>query len=281
MPKNQEDKRYDTAKYGNMTNEELEEILRLDTEVGECEELDADEILCILDVLAEKDEACDDKTVQQAWGSFQQNYMPESKRKDVFLKGAHRSSRRWIALAVSIAIVICIPVVGGAVGWEPISRTIANWTKDFFSFSKIEEEDPVTAYKFETDNPGLQQLYDTVVAGGVTDPVVPMWLPEGYELTRISRQNIKDTIRIAAAFEKENEKIVISYRISAEMMSGRYEKSDVPVEEFEVNGVSYYIFKNKEKTVAAWAAGKVECSMSGELAAETMHQIVESIYRSE
>ena len=44
-------------------------------------------------------------------------------------------------------------------------------------------------YVFETDHPGLQQIYDAVVEMGVTEPVVPMWVPEGYDLVEYKAED--------------------------------------------------------------------------------------------
>ena len=52
----------------------------------------------------------------------------------------------------------------------------------FAFFSPDEPTQAIEEYEFRTEHPGLQEVYDAVAGLGVTEPVVPMWIPEGYTL---------------------------------------------------------------------------------------------------
>lgn len=283
MPENQNRRSFDPARYEEMTTEELEKLLQLDAEACDCEELDADEILCILEVLTGRNEHCVHKTANEAWESFQQNYLPHNdgyQRKEKSSKGVRRWQRRWAVLAACVALVVCLSVVVGAVGWERIANAVVYWTKDIFSFSKI-EEDPLAEYKFVTDNEGLQQLYDVIVTEGIEDPVVPMWLPEGYELQQIKTDEIDNGVKVSAVFVNGEESLAIFYRISEAKIISKYEKADSQVEQYEVNGISHYIFENKKTISVAWVYENIECGISAGIDAETTYKMIDSIYRGE
>ena len=85
----------DFSKYEAMSTEELEEILRLDAEAPEGAQSDTELVLYILEVLASRRNTNNitGNTAQEAWESFQQNYMPEEPQKPVGTKKPDRP--RW------------------------------------------------------------------------------------------------------------------------------------------------------------------------------------------
>lgn len=68
----------DLSKYASMATEELEKILRLDAEAPMGQESDTELLLHVMELLANRrrNTSRDEKTAQQAWESFQQNYLP-------------------------------------------------------------------------------------------------------------------------------------------------------------------------------------------------------------
>ena len=70
----------DFSKFDSMTTEALQQILRLDAMKPEGEESDTEELLYIMEVLADRrrnDSTYTGKTAQQAFEDFQKYYMPE------------------------------------------------------------------------------------------------------------------------------------------------------------------------------------------------------------
>ena len=103
---------------------------------------------------------------------------------------APERSRVWqkrfaMAAAVLCLVLLVFPIASGT---PFIQKLVAKWNEDFFWI-----ETPGTPvelpedYAFQTDNPGLQQLYDAVTELGITAPVVPMWLPEGFDLVLLKK----------------------------------------------------------------------------------------------
>ena len=69
----------DYSKYDDMMSEDLEEILRLDVSAPDGEDSDTELLLYIMGVLASRRKNnSNGKTAQQAWESFQQNYLPDA-----------------------------------------------------------------------------------------------------------------------------------------------------------------------------------------------------------
>ena len=126
----------DFSKYEAMSTEELEEILRLDAEAPEGAQSDTELVLYILEVLASRRNTNNitGNTAQEAWESFQQNYMPEEPQKPVGTKKSVLWMRKLAAAAAVVALLIFIPISAHALTLEEMWDIFARWAKETFSF---------------------------------------------------------------------------------------------------------------------------------------------------
>ncbi len=194
-----------------------------------------------------------------------------------------KNRRGWVAGIAAIAAVACIVVMAlpRTVGAESIFDVLIRWTSSIFEFVDPDDNEnyPDADSGFATDHPGLQQLYDKVTEQGVTDSVVPMWLPEGFELLTLQATPLRDSGHKVYAIFKGNERsISISYRISSDI-STKFEKEDSAVELFDYADVSHFILENDGNQSVMWTIDGVECSMNANIAKEDIYTIIKSIYR--
>ena len=159
-----------------MSTEQLDEMLQHELEK---ESVDESAVHLIMEVLEKRDQDIPveiNPQIAAAWEKYQTRASVQSRVKFSFRSWPVRIAA---AVAVVIALALAMPQSAEAEGfWERLSR----WTDSIFEFFAPGDEVVAQEYVFKTDNPGLQQVYDAVTALGITDPVVPMWLPEGYEL---------------------------------------------------------------------------------------------------
>ena len=183
-----------------------------------------------------------------------------------------------IAAAAAAAVIVCaIPFVGQANGALDILYRITDSFVEFFRPGGG-NTNSAGVYVFETDHPGLQQVYDAVVELGVTDSVVPMWLPEGYVLAELEELPAPGGVRLCAKFIKEEKSIFIQYKIAADASLSLYEKKD-GVTFYEVNDQKHLIYENVNNCGAVWALEDVECMISAELETDDLYKMITSIYR--
>ena len=157
--------------------------------------------------------------------------------------------RRWFAGIAAAAAVVCIVVMSMAptARAESLLDVLFRWTSSVFEFFTPEQDasNPPVEIVFETDNPGLQQLYDKVTELGVTELVVPMWLPEGFVLSETKELPTPGGIRVFGKFENGSNLVLITYRISTDI-SVKVEKKETGVELFEFGNVDYFIVENND-----------------------------------
>lgn len=190
--------------------------------------------------------------------------------------------RKWLAGIAAAAAVVCIVImsVSPTVRAESLFDILVRWTNSIFEFIDPDKSYPSTDGDFVADNPGLQQLYDKVTELGVTELVVPIWLPEGFVLSDLKDSPIPGGTKVFCHFENSNNNISITYRISADI-TVKLEKAETGIEVFEAGQANHFIMDNTEYFSVTWSVDGVECLLNTNIAKEDLYKIIKSIYRSE
>ena len=192
--------------------------------------------------------------------------------------------RRWLAGIAAAAAVICLVIMisSPTTQAESILDILFRWTESVFEFFTPEQDasNPPVEIVFETDNPGLQQLYDKVTELGVTKSVVPMWLPERFVLSEMKELPMPGGISVFGRFENDSDAVLITYRISTDIIA-KVEKEETGVELFEFGKIGHFIVENEDAFSVTWTVDGVECIMNANVSKEDVYAIIKSIYRSE
>lgn len=283
MPQNNNRREKNFSRYDRMSAEELSQILRLDSEAPEGNGLDIDTLLYITGVLAEREKTDNNtgKTAQEAWISFQQNYMPSEEEdakpayKRQILPFRSKCVRRIVAAAAALALMVALPLTAKAVNWEKIWSFVATWAQETFSF--MQEGQPDADAPSPSNTMQYESLQQALELTDQDSGVIPTWIPEGFALESLDiRENPLQRYYIALYKNNENT-LTITVRSFAEADPERIEFDDTLVEIYTVSGQEYYIFSNSKKISAAWIQGCYECCISGEITIEEIKMMIDSI----
>ena len=214
--------------------------------------------------------------IRQAWDQYQQAAQEVHKR-------PIRLNRTLVKAAslilVLIAFLMFLPQEASAKNF--FERFIA-WTEEIFSLtSPSENRGRNSDYVFQTDNSGLQEVYEKVTELGVTTPVVPMWLPEEYELVECTSKFNPSKKTLSTGFSDGNSNIVYQIDIYSSNITHDYYTNGIEIMSFEKNGITYTVFQNNDLLVATWTAENIECSIFIDCPEDTLLRILESIYTME
>lgn len=261
--------------WSEMPTSELDRQLQLELQKEEPEE---EVVLGIMRVLQEREENCTvevTKDIQDAWNRYHE--------KTVKPKKTTRKCK-WFIRAAAVAVfgfvILSMPQTVGA---ESLLDVFFRWTESVFEFFVPEDEatNPTVEQMFQTEHPGLQQVYDQLSEMGVTEPVVPMWLPEGFELTELEVIPVLGMEKIYAFFCSTDSSITLSYRMSADILPSKYEKEASGVEAYEPLDVCHLIIDNDENLMVTWTVDGVECAIITDIEKEEVYKLIDSIYRME
>lgn len=176
------------------------------------------------------------------------------------------------------ALVWMVPQTAQATG---IFDRIARWTDSFFELLSSDQEDSSSEYVFETDNPALQQVYDAVVELGVTEPVVPMWLPGDYELKNKQVINEFDIINWGVELIDGEKSAIYQIIIYSQNVPSGYCKDNMVLEVCEIDGIEYNIIRNDGYWSAVWTRDNIECAITLDCQEDELYKMLESIYAME
>lgn len=288
MPNNRSRGDRDFSRFDAMTDEELEQVLRLDEQNTEGSESDLEETLYVMEVLAERNKYClsAGKTVEEAFESFQKNYMPhedsentvEDKTELEVVSTPSPKSHRWLhrlsSAAAAIAVVVVCSLTASAFGFD-IWETIAKWTQETFHFgdvAQVDESEPV-----RNDEQNYTTLQEALEQQGTSAALAPRWFPEGYELVDVIIDETPMRLSILAIYQNGDHVIKVQIIDYLDADPQQVERSDSLVETYESNGITYYIFADNTQLRAVWINDQYECYVSGQLSIEEMKTMIDSI----
>lgn len=197
--------------------------------------------------------------------------------------GSTKKRTHWILKVASILIVVGVLLftIPQAANAETFWEMLVRWTDSVFEFfTPGDSDDKQPEYAFKTDNPGLQDLYDTVVNLGITDPVVPMWVPKEYVLEELLVVEEPSEVSIYANMKNREKALSISIAVQSVYSSLNHMKDTQNVEVLERNGIEHYIILNNDQVTATWSTKNIECSVVTDYQ-EDIYKILSSIYTTE
>lgn len=284
MSENQNRGAIDLSKYDAMTTEELAEILRLDTESLEGEATDGEVLFYVMEVLSKRYENSNHsgKTAQQAWESFEKNYLPSVEEPSIHIAQTERAAkttgpwlRRMIAAVAVIVVLVGLPLTASAFGWEDIWNAVANWARETFSF--VTEE---SSQNTEPATENIQQytsLQDLLIKTNRKADLVPTWIPDGYELVDIRLEETPVQKTYMARYDNADARLRISVKSFVAADPEKVEIDEELIEIYEYSDIEYYIVANMDQMKAVWIKDSYECYISGDLTVEEIKQMIDSI----
>ncbi len=240
---------------------------------------DPDEVNLILDILKKREQ---DMPVPlslreiPAWERYQARTKSRA--------GTSPGRRKWILRAASIVLVVFVlfASVSNQAAAEPFWQRIARWTDSVFAFfSPDAPTQPIEKYEFQTENPGLRQVYDEITGLGVTEPVVPMWLPDGYTLSYCRKTIAAKKTTVVSVFQNGGKVINYNVAVYSEELSNQYQKDETEAKVFEHYGTEYHIVQNNTMWVVVWTIRNIECSISVDCQEDEVYRMIRSIYEKE
>lgn len=264
------------GKFEQLSTEILDEMLQVELQK---ETPDPEVATGILGVLQEREK--DMPLVltdgeKAAW----QKYL--SRRESVSAKPRKRYIWALRAACIVAILGVCLTVFSDRAVADGFWNRIARWTDsviEFFSPGHAANLDQ--KYEFRTNHPGLQQVYDAVTRLGVKTPVVPMWLPEGYELVQCRELNNEKKTTLMTGFK--NGQKVLNYTVAVyfDNVVNQYQKDAAELKTIEINNIEVHVVQNYDMWVAVWTVDNTECSISVDCHEGELYKILYSIYDKE
>ena len=274
--------RRDYSRFEKLSTEELRNILRQDSMLDEGDASDTEGILAISAILSEREQKEAPVDVDSAWAAFQKEYRPFTDPEPLYAldkeddtehpagNGRPRLVKPLIGLAAVIALILAMGTVTAYARRYDLFGYVAKWSRDTFRFVNAEK----TSVPF-------YNLSGTLSVDGITEPVVPKWLPEGYgeDHPKVGETPLYRYYDSWCYIGENTVSLSVTHYTSEERGNRIYETDPtVPPEIYEAGGVEHYLMMNGGYWRALWRVGDLECSILGKVSLDEMKRIVDSIY---
>lgn len=219
----------------------------------------------------------DDEAVEVACEKFQKDMgilrKPSQKR-------WHPS---WAVKAASVVLVLSLLVFGlpATTQANNIQEILTWWSDSAFRFFAPGKQVSTQTYMYQTDNLGLQQVYEAVTELGVTEPIVPSWIPEELKLSKLKAVQMQGDYFIDTCFEMEGKSMLFTIIVHNEEASFQHEKDDEYVVVYNTADQQHYILSNFETWTITWMTNGIECTIITDCPEEDVYRIINSIYTLE
>ena len=182
---------------------------------------------------------------------------------------------RFVAtIAISISILFSVMISAQAFGLD-IFGALARWTEDTFHFvTSVPKEDSVSHDTYDR----VQISLNTAAIPG---EFVPTWCPEGFEITEINTTQDEEKISVRVTYSSPSTDpyfmSIEQYEEATDIDLQIFEMNADSVEEYLSKGKHFYIFSNADKYTATYVDQSKLQVIWGNLTAENLKTIIDSI----
>lgn len=284
-----------------MSTAGLEKLLLQDFQDPESGEERMEQLYYAAQLLAERTPGSNVST-DQAWADFQEKYLPfAGARSARYEDGETPSSdaapgrrqpryRRWSArgvlVAAALALLLLSVSVAAAANGHGLWELLARWTDETMGIAPGHivpvEEDAIRIPEEDTEYASLQEA---VAACGLARPMVPQWLPEGFEqVDLVVDTGFPDALIFQAAYQREGKAIVVFVEVFLPREDqdnrdyGNFQKDEGDPIPYVAGGVTHLLSTNAGRPVALWTNGPAQGAISCDATMDELKQIIDSIY---
>ena len=273
-----EDNKYTQEALSCLPREELRRMLKEELNKGSSQADDSFVRLLLAELQSRGDDPklTSDEAVETACEKFrlatEQAKVPQNRRQ-----------RSWMVAVASVVLLLGVLffTLPGTAQAGDIRGMLSWWSDSTFRFLNPGKQIGPQAYVYETDRPGLQQVYDAVTEMGITEPIVPRWVPQGTELYSLDVYQLSLDSSLLACLKSEDGNIMFSVIVRNEQASVQYEKDKETVKIWDMSGTEHYVLSNNVNLAVTWVRNNIECSLTTDYPEEDVYRMIKSIYISE
>lgn len=194
-----------------------------------------------------------------------------------------RWHQHWLLKVASVVLVLgilffALPASAQATN---VKDVLSWWSNGVFQFFKPGKQPAVQEPVYQTDHPGLQQIYDAAKELGITAQIVPRELSEEFQLTEFKVAQMFEDSSIYARLASGSNKILFTVVIHSEEAMLQHEKTAQTVSVWELAGVEHCVVSNTTGLIVTWTVDNIECIVTTDCPEEDVYDFIKSIYTSE
>lgn len=198
-------------------------------------------------------------------------------------KHQKRWYQTWMLNVASVVLVLGILffALPGSAQADDLPEILGWWSDNVFQLIRPGQKPNIEEYVYETDHPGLQQFYDTVTELGITEPIVPRWVPDGFELAELKSYPVYNASTLYVHLKSNGNSLFFTIIAYDDKTILQHEKDTSNCSIWDLAGTEHYLLSNNGEQIITWMASGIECTITTDCSEEDMYRIVKSIYAME
>lgn len=251
--------------------EELEEIM-------DSESVDSELVFAYNKILEEL-QPCPvtfdaDRCKQEIEDKYPELFEPDEEPDPVSRRPRRRLNFRLRAAVLVVALIGGLTLVATAKK-IPFLNMAWEWAVDTFSV------EPATGQTtlLEASDEGFYSLQEALDSYQVEDKVDPKWIPKDFTISQINVLHSDKTkaITFTVQYSANNGRDIHLRIITNDYLHIENERTKGEnVEEFDYNGITYFITTNEEQVITTWDTESCFCRLSGDITREDMIRMIKS-----
>ena len=150
--------------------------------------------------------------------------------------------------------------------WE----AVVQWTQETFHFGPWGDSR-------KNDDLPYASLQEALAEDKITAPLVPNWIPKGYELVNVDVKYHPSKTIYKAKYIYADQYIIITVQDYFDEIPVYVEQNDGLVEEYIVAETTYYLFEDIDLMKVKWVSGSYECDILGNITIDELKAMIDSI----
>lgn len=285
-----------------MSTAGLEKLLLQDFQDPESGEDRMEQLYYAAQLLAERDPNSN-ASADRAWADFQERYLPFAEARSACSEDGETPSsdaapgrrqpryRRWgargVLVAAALALLLLSVSVAAAANGHGLWELLARWSDETMGIAPghivpVEED----AIRIPEEDVEYASLQEAVEACGLARPMVPQWLPEGFEqVDLVVDTGFPDALIFQAVYQREEKAIVVFVEVFLPREDqdnrdyGNFQKDEGDPIPYVAGGVTHLLSTNAGRPVALWSNGPAQGAISCDATMDELKQIIDSIYQ--
>lgn len=225
-----------------------------------------------LDALDAKTPMPEAPDVEESYGQFQ-SMLSQAMPKEEPSKPRQRGSVLRMSLRVALAAAFLFGCLMMAqAGGVDVFGAVARWTDDAFYLE---------TQKDHTAVPSCVPYQENYESAGLDAAYMPTWIPDGYSVGEIEVDELTTWTYFYIPLNNSNGSILhfcINIQTDSKPPATQvYEKDDRPVQQYQINGKTVYLFHNLDIMAAVCQDETVTYSLYGDFSEDMVLQFFNSI----
>ena len=191
--------------------------------------------------------------------------------------------QNWMLKVASVVLILgvlffTLPTAANA---KNIPEVLTWWSNSLFQFFRPGSKANIEEYIFKTNHPGLQEIHDAVTEAGITVPIVPSQLPDGFILEELKVSQLEEDISIHSRLASDQNKIIFTAITHSDQSLFQHEKKGENIVVWNIADIDHYVISNNQTLIVTWVTENIECTISADCPEEDVYSLIYSIYTSE